>query len=62
MKDSLYVGIDLGTTNSECYVKCGNNPIEALLVPEAKNTEILNSVVKYENSEFKVGNFLLQIE
>lgn len=59
MKEKLYVGIDLGTTNSECFIKSGNNKMQPLIISEALDTCMLNSIVrKDEKGHFIVGNSL----
>lgn len=59
-KMKLNVGIDLGTTNSECYVSCNGGRLEPVCFSngDKKKPAMLASIVSYQNGEFVVGNEL----
>lgn len=59
MKEKLFVGIDLGTTNTECFIIAGHNEMQELHMADAMDGCILNSIVRRdEKGNYFVGNRL----
>lgn len=63
-KEKLSLGIDLGTTNSECFVSVNHGPKEKIMFKEGDrfNPCMLASVVRYDGKRFIVGNSLKEDE
>ena len=59
MKEKLFVGIDLGTTNTECFIIAGHNEMQELNMADAMDGCILNSIVRRDGlGNYFVGNRL----
>ena len=63
-QEKLSLGIDLGTTNSECFVSVNHGPKEKIMFKEGDrfNPCMLASVVRYDGKRFIVGNILKEDE
>ena len=63
-KEKLSIGIDLGTTNSECFVSANHGPKEKINFKQGDrfNRCMLASIVRYDGKQFIVGNALKEDE